>query len=359
VGWRHRVTVFATVISAVIAGSMLLRGILLSGYPLYPSTLFPINVDWRVPAAQADAERAFITSYAQLRLTYDPAAVTGWAWIPAWARSTILTDRFNIVLPMILTFLCLPLLMARSRNRQQNSVPAWAWATLISASMFSLLVWFVQAPAGRFAFIYFWIVLAAVFTISVRRLTEFPRLALAVGAVVTLPIITYILFFALGFPGKFRPAMVTMVVFGAFWITASTWAIAKRHTRSFVALCLLLGLYQSGSRLLEKVLPRLARGEPTIWLSIPTAPDSNDTLSYVLRRTRQGLVVYQARDVFYDTPLPNTRYFNPSLELRVPGDLSRGFRDPTYQRSAQYGYSIRVFLNPGMKKEIEIITPER
>ena len=34
---------------AVIFCSVLVRGIILSGYPLYPTTALRVNVDWRVP----------------------------------------------------------------------------------------------------------------------------------------------------------------------------------------------------------------------------------------------------------------------------------------------------------------------
>ncbi len=47
----------------------LARGVVLSGYPLYPSSAFGLDVDWRVPLAQVEADRVFIKTWSQLRPT--------------------------------------------------------------------------------------------------------------------------------------------------------------------------------------------------------------------------------------------------------------------------------------------------
>jgi hypothetical protein len=354
VGWRHRVTVFSTLIAGLIVCSVLLRGVILSGYPLYPSTRLGMRVDWRVPVAQANAEWAYITSWAQLKPTYDPAAVHGWAWIPYWAQSTVVSDKFGIVLPLTLAFLCLLLLMFRSGGAQRIGVPRWALATLATASVISLFVWFVQAPAGRFAFVYFWILFAVAFTIAMQRSKEISRLALAASAGIVLFIATYLIFFVLGVPPEFRSSMALMLVFGPLWIAASSWAIANKRYRLLAALCLALGFYQSGDRALAHVLRRrfeeLGR---MVWLNVTIIPERLEKFPYVTRQTRQGMTVYEAIATGYDTPLPNTHYFNPALELRVPGDLSGGFRNPN-QGSMRYGYSVRV-VDPHC---CELITPE-
>ena len=73
-GWRRghgRVwcSPVGAVVTVLVAG-MMIRGIVLSGYPLYPSTVMAADVDWRVPAAQADIERTLITTHAQWRSVY-------------------------------------------------------------------------------------------------------------------------------------------------------------------------------------------------------------------------------------------------------------------------------------------------
>lgn len=359
VGWSHRVTVFATLAAALIVASVLLRGIILSGYPMYPAPLFGVNVDWRVPAAQTDAERAFITSWAQLRPTYDAAGVTGWTWLHPWAKSTVLTDKFDIVLPAFLTLLSIPLWLSRNRGTRWNLVPPWGWTTLLSASTLSLAVWFVQAPAGRFAFIHFWVLFGVLFTISVSRLRELPRLTLAAAAAIVLPLSGFLLFFIVGIPAQFRAGMVTLMLFGVSWIIASCWAVTKQHARLLAALCLLLGFWQIGDRVLASVVRRRAtQAESFLWLPIRIFPERLQHFPYTPRRTYQGLTVFEALDILYETPLPNTHYFNPWLELRVPGDLSRGFRNSRAPDPARYGYSVRMVTGSD-GKDHEIITPEQ
>src|SRR5260370_11683258 len=62
---RKRMLVGTLLVVAVLAMSVPIRGIVLSGYPFYPSTALRLNVDWRVPVAQAEADHAFITSFAR------------------------------------------------------------------------------------------------------------------------------------------------------------------------------------------------------------------------------------------------------------------------------------------------------
>ena len=355
-GWRHRVTISSTLVATLIFGSVVVRGAILSGYPFYPSSMLAVNVDWRVPVAQANAERAFITSWAQLRATYD-APVSGWSWLPAWARSTVLTDKFNIVLPLALALLCLPSLFMKSRSREHSRDPAWGLVTLVAACIVSVLVWFLQAPAGRFGFVYFWIVFAVVFTLASQRPTHLPRLLLAAETGIIVSVIAYILFGVVGIPREFRSGMLLMLVFGFLWINASRFAIEYQHAHLIAALCLMLGLFQISDRALAH-LSRHRFGEigPMLWLPVATLPEHLEHDEYVSRQTRHGLIVYEARKARYETPLPNTRFFNPELELRRPGNLSKGFLNPNPKNTARYGYSVQLVITPTEDKEI--ITPD-
>ncbi len=352
VGWRHRATVSATLMAALITVSVLLRGVILSGYPLYPSTAFGLKVEWRVPVAQANVERAYITSWGQLRPTYDPNEVDGWAWVPLWAQSTIRTDRFNMVLPLMLALLCLPLLMVRSRRNPRDSVSNWAWVTLATACILSLLFWFVEAPAVRFALMYFWILFAVVFTAAVSGLTRLPWLALASGVVITVPAAVYVLFFAWGIPRELRLGTALMILFGVLWISASSWAVARGRTAWLAVLCLVLSFFQLGNRAVAYATRgQFAQVGSMLWLPVSALPERLSTPTYSSRQTRTGVVIYVTPSSRYDTPLPNTRFFNPWLELRVPGDLSKGFHNPDRVDSTHVGYTPR-FIRARNKGQI-------
>ena len=118
----------------VLGGFWVARGVILSGYPAYPSTVFPAPVAWRVPEAQARAEMAWIRHYARWyynppvqsrgwirsldgQRSYDPARFDlGWSWFPGWL-SNLWRDREHregFVLPALIAVLAaLTLLGAR------------------------------------------------------------------------------------------------------------------------------------------------------------------------------------------------------------------------------------------------------
>jgi hypothetical protein len=134
-----------------------------------------------------------------------------------------------------------------------------------------------------------------------------------------------------------------MVLFGALWIAASTWAATSGRTARLAALCLLLGLFQIGNRAAAHV----ARGQFTqigsmLWLPVSILPERVAQPPYPRRQTHQGLVIYVARVARYDTPLPNTRFFNPWLQLRVPGNLAKGFQNRDRRDTPDYGYTPRL-----------------
>ena len=86
----------------LLLAGFLARGVVLSGYPLYPSSAFGLDVDWRVPLAQVDADRVFIKTWSQLRPTYDLARVANQEWVKGWLNSLILTQKLSIILPLVL-----------------------------------------------------------------------------------------------------------------------------------------------------------------------------------------------------------------------------------------------------------------
>ena len=74
---RFRQLALAVSLSVVLIGSWLGRGVVLSGYPLYPVAALAAPVDWRVPEEQALAETAWPRYAAWTRNT------------PAWGHITV------------------------------------------------------------------------------------------------------------------------------------------------------------------------------------------------------------------------------------------------------------------------------
>lgn len=328
---RKRTVYGALAVAAVIAICFPVRGMILSGYPFYPATAFGWNADWRVPAAQAEAERAYVTSYARLQPTYDPREVSGWKWVRGWARSTAITDRVNLVLPLMLAMACIPLFFARRRADAGVSTPAWAYGTLAGVSVVALIVWFVQAPAGRFAIGEAWILFAAVLAWTVEH-REWNWTAVGIGLAATLGAAFLILRY-LRIADEL-PAFLILFAFIAFWLV--DFGSVRRKSTRLAALCVLLALFSYGERALSYIRSRsYATLSAMLWIDVPAfyGPASDPP---VLRQTRSGLTVYDTHTAAYSTPLPNTRYFNPYLELRTHR-LQDGFRNASPRNSPPYG----------------------
>jgi len=353
---RKRMIVGALAVSAVLAISVPIRGIILSGYPLYPSTALRVNMDWRVPLPQAEAERAFITSFARLQPSYDPRKLSGWLWMRRWAQLTAKTDRINIVLPLVLTLICMPLLFVPRRGYPRISLdeapPGWAYATLVCASVANLIVWFIQAPAGRFVIVQVWILFAAIFSWGVQRQQgRWNWKAPLMGLVLTLPIAALFLLHYLHISGEFRLRVLVLLAFAGLWIVVFG-LLRVANPRLLAVLCTLPALFQYGERSAGYLLSEhYADLRSIAWCSVAQLPRPAPS-TIVLSQTRSGLKIYETDYPSFETPLPNTQYFNPSLQLRTTR-ISDGFRISASAKSAVMTQDSPIFGNlvPVLQKQ--------
>src|SRR5262249_31531005 len=138
-----------------VAGALLTaRSVVLSGYPLYPSTQLDVFVvDWKIPAAVADAEAVVIRAWARGIHAVDPpetfadaAAYPISRWLPVWVEHWPTLDRF--FLPMLATSLGLfPIALAcRPLRRFQENGNRPALVLLAAVAVPASVFWFWQAP---------------------------------------------------------------------------------------------------------------------------------------------------------------------------------------------------------------------
>jgi hypothetical protein len=347
--------------ASLAAGAVMLvlvpaRGIILSGYPFFPSTALGFNVDWRVPVTLADLERTIVTSFARLpitpeaepertrwerqsrgergalvggRTTFDPQTLLGTPWLWNWALSLPISDRMTILLPFILLAASIPLLFVGRRQEPGNSEedpPAWAYATIAAASIAALIFWFIEAPAARFAMADVWILFASILGLVLYRPgAQWNRIA-------SLAVLTFILaaiaVFVFDNPHievderlrvlerEERLRVLPMLAFAGCWQLAFV-CMRTAKPRFLAALCLLPALFQHGERL---VYGGRTGVRPMLWINyVPDRPPAT-----LVRRTCSGLGVYQTVHPAFETPLPNTQYFDSRLQLRT-ARLEDGF----------------------------------
>jgi hypothetical protein len=127
----------------------LLRGFLLSGYPVYPVPLLAAPVAWRVPVESVRAEAVWIAAWARAPGGQPETVLRDLAWLVPWARRlSSLPVAVDVALPASLGVV-LVVLGARRAPRP----PGLRFVLVPTASA---LAWFALAPDPRFAGATFW-----------------------------------------------------------------------------------------------------------------------------------------------------------------------------------------------------------
>lgn len=162
----------------------LIRGVLLSGYLLYPSTTIGFPVDWRLPVDIMQTENEHIRAFAKVHNdAFDPSKAhlwRSWKWLTIWFK---LLER-EIVIPALLTVIAAAIVISRRR--------AFGFEVrLVISAVIAIGFWFVTAPDTRFGFCLFWILLAALLpgmvesfrspSPAIHRFALFACVALALG----------------------------------------------------------------------------------------------------------------------------------------------------------------------------------
>jgi hypothetical protein len=253
----------ALALSTLILLPWCARGIILSGYPLYPATVFAFPVAWRIPLSAARWYALGVQSWG--RMPDAPFRDTrGLHWLGDWF-SHALRNRSSFQLPLAISLAGLVLgLAADFRGKSHQACP---WLSLLFPSTFGIIFWFAASPDLRFAQFAIWTSAAT----------------LGAWGIVSLDLQLH----------RWRTSLVlTALVFSSIWCLIS-----------------------------------LGWREPLLALRGVQRPSSLPKSTLVLRHTLSGLAVYVPAegDQCWDAPLPCTPYFDESLRLRYPSSLRWGF----------------------------------
>ncbi|HEV1995543.1 MAG TPA: hypothetical protein VGR03_14525 [Candidatus Acidoferrum sp.] len=257
-----RQLVWAVILSAAIVLPWIGRGVVLTGYPFFPSTAFSIPVDWKVPAFETQMQADFARSFARVPdLTYDYAH--GWHWLRPWFRELV-REREEFLIPLLFALAGGVVGIIRMARHNRNSLPRWLW--LLVPSLGGLSFWFLEAPAMRFGEPAIWTVGAALGTFAALHfLNQRGRIRIAVAGLLLLT--AWAAHPQLLWSSYFRPSV---------------------GVRTFL-------------RLPEA---KLTPHQTTSGLTVHVPVETNQC---------------------WDAPLPCSPYFNETLHLRQPGKLERGF----------------------------------
>ena len=167
---RKSYIAIAVIFSAAIVVPWICRGLILSGYPFFPSTALGISFEWQAPAADAQLQADFARSFARIpELSFD--AAWGWEWLRPWFRGLV-REREGFLIPLVFALAGCGVGIIQMAREKKNVLPQWLW--LLAPSLTGLVFWFVEAPAIRFGEPIFWTVAATLGTLAALQLCGQP-----------------------------------------------------------------------------------------------------------------------------------------------------------------------------------------
>ncbi len=171
----------------VLLSVWIIRGTILTGYVLYPSTLLPLDVDWRVPRLQATVEWRWAMSWARLPYAEPDQVLSRWNWLSPWFGNLFSqrVNLFEVILPLALAVTGLIVLPRRKSESNEETGRIWLFQLTF---LVSIVYWFVTAPDPRFAGASLWLFAAGILTFAVRgkSLQTPPRTLILVGFLIVL-----------------------------------------------------------------------------------------------------------------------------------------------------------------------------
>jgi hypothetical protein len=180
--WPRRGLALLTLAGALLYGLLwLARGIILSGYPLYPATVAALPVDWRLPASLTREIGCDIRAYG----FYNGASCREIGpimdWLPGWLAFNV-RELYFLTLPVLL--LLATVVAGRLLRRWLRPVPADGSAALLLPVLAGLVFWFLAAPQVRFIALLIWLAVALALWQVIRRLRSTAALLLCAALVI-------------------------------------------------------------------------------------------------------------------------------------------------------------------------------
>jgi hypothetical protein len=280
-----------------IVGVWLVRQTILTGYPLFPATILPTTVDWRVASSDAVTTQHLLLDYARTGAKLD--TTHDYSWVSQWVRVRVLRN-WNIwkgLIPFSLGSMLLvaAMVLRRSLGRLDARWGGMNWVLLCAA--LGMVMWFRTAPDPRYASQLFYVWFAAGASLVAVRLNR----ADAAPWRRLLPV---------GFSG--------MIALGP--IISGVCAVGSIHQIMDIV-C---------------VWPDPVTGG---FASAPTQPHLREEI------IPPGVVLYiapEGSNQVWDAPLPNAPHPDPGLRLRHPPDLQGGFRLPQQPPGASGAIGTRL-----------------
>ena len=295
--WRQRrqAWIWSAMTVVVFLGPWVARGIVMSGYPLFPLPYFGLPLDWRAPVELARGEVAYI-GYTEREFSWHFVG-RGWVYL------TFVRNTGAILIPALVSAATCLLWWRHKRASRAHGPTVGDW-WLAVPPLVAIAAWLPSAPSHRYGAVIFWALAAVCVTnwmlVASRTLTaRTSTLWLAAVAIAVSPLVA---------------------------ATASTVVFDKSTSPMVTIRKTLIGGWQGPLPPLPTHFPvrtffttsGFQMNTPEPRANLPDSPNSCG-----------------------NAPLPCTATPAANLELRDPGRIERGFRTNGDWNMANWPYPWR------------------
>jgi len=143
--------IWILVLSSLILIPWAIRGVMLSGYPAYPLSLFSLPVEWRIPLESLRRETEWIKCWARLPGSAPGDALGTWTWVWPWLMRLTRIHAVDVIMPLSVGLAGLVLAW---RSSFLPRIAYWVLLIPLGTIVFCL----ATAPDPRFAGSAFWLI---------------------------------------------------------------------------------------------------------------------------------------------------------------------------------------------------------
>lgn len=245
------------------------RGIVLSGAPLYPSSIGYIETEWSVPLQKIEEERNWIYSWARQPNVHWKQVLGSWTWLKPWLQRIIVFHSTDVVFPLGIFLICSTFAIILCWQIEKTRVmKCLVDGVVLTPLIISLVFWFFTAPDPRFGNATFALLAVSSIALFFEKIQKNLKSNMVFAGILTLFIFSNLNI--------------------ARWILSNSWTFYIISRDGW---------------------------QPVKQVSLET------------KVTVSGLIVYipVSGDQCWDAPLPCTPYFNDSLRLIDPTNMASGF----------------------------------